>query len=49
MEAINFFQSAEHLEPKCPKCQNKIEFDVTTTFDTRKGGHTCNGCGDLLK
>ncbi|MDP7457858.1 MAG: hypothetical protein QGH47_03970 [Candidatus Woesearchaeota archaeon] len=49
MEAINFFQSPEHLEPKCPKCDIKIEYDVSTTFDNRKGAHVCNSCGEILK
>jgi len=32
---INFFDSVEHLEPRCPKCRNKIEYDVSTKYDSR--------------
>ena len=39
-----FFQDLNYLEPKCPKCQNKIKYGVTTTFDKKLQSHTCNNC-----
>ncbi len=49
MEAINYFNSVEHIEPKCNTCQTKIEFDISTTFDEKLNSHVCNSCGEVVK
>ncbi|MBN2567352.1 hypothetical protein JXB02_04690 [Candidatus Woesearchaeota archaeon] len=46
---FNFFNSVQHLEPHCPKCESKIEYGITTTFDEEKMAHVCNTCGHVLK
>jgi len=48
-EAINFFQSIQHLEPKCPGCDSTIEYGLSTTYVESKKAHKCNKCGILLK
>jgi len=49
MGAINFFDSIDYLEPKCPRCNSKVEYGVTTRFDDEKKCHVCLKCGELLK
>lgn len=49
MEPIKFFDSVEHLEPKCPKCESKIDFGVTTEWSEEKEGHVCKKCGALIE
>lgn len=48
-EAINFFNAVNYLEPKCPRCLAKIEYDVTTRYDEAKKAHVCKNCGVVLK
>lgn len=49
MEPIFFFNSTEHLEPKCPKCKSKIEYGITTEWDDKKNAHKCKKCGQILE
>lgn len=49
MEPIFFFNSTEHLEPKCPKCESKIDYGVTTEWDEKKSAHKCKNCGEILE
>ncbi len=49
MGAINFFNSLEHLEPRCPKCETKIEYGITTNFDDKTNCHVCNNCGTEIR
>ena len=49
MGAINFFESLQHMEPKCPKCETKIDYGVTTKFDSKLNCHICLKCGEALK
>lgn len=49
LPAINFFNSMEHLEPKCPKCESKIDYGLTTHWDDKEGAHVCNKCGQVLR
>lgn len=46
---FNFFNSVDHLEPKCPNCKGKVDYGVTTKFDQKKDAHVCLGCGFVLK
>jgi len=49
MGAIDFFNTLDLLEPKCPRCESKIEYGVTTDWDDGKKCHICKGCGEQLK
>ena len=49
MEPIYFFNSTEHLEPKCPGCDHKIEYGVTTSWSDKTNAQECNGCHTVLK
>ena len=49
MEPIYFFNSIEHLEPKCPKCETKIDYGVTTEWNDKANAHKCKTCGEILK
>lgn len=49
METINVFESPEFLDPKCPKCQSKIEYGVTTKWNDQEEAHVCKNCGTVLK
>jgi hypothetical protein len=46
--SINFFNSVEHLEPKCKKCESVIEYGVTTEYDENKETHVCKVCGNVI-
>ncbi len=48
MGAINFFNSIEHLEPKCSKCGTVLDYGVNTRFDDEKCKHVCLNCGSLV-
>jgi len=49
MEPIYFFNSVEHLEPKCPGCSGKIDYGITTSYSEKAKAHECNGCHTVLK
>jgi transcription initiation factor TFIIIB Brf1 subunit/transcription initiation factor TFIIB len=46
--SINFFNSIEHLEPKCKNCNSKIEYGVTTEWDEERQTHVCIKCGAVV-
>jgi len=46
---LNFFNSLEHLEPKCKNCSTKIEYGVTTRYDEDKQAHICLKCGNVVE
>lgn len=43
--AIKFFESPDHLEPKCPKCSSKLKYGETTKYDDNLDSHVCLNCG----
>ena len=49
MEAFNFLNCIEHLEPKCGKCGSKIDWGITTEFDDKLEAHKCTKCGKVVK
>ncbi|MBN1644746.1 hypothetical protein JW851_01730 [Candidatus Woesearchaeota archaeon] len=49
MDPIRFFDSVEHMEPKCPKCDSVIEYGITTEWDDKAEGHKCKNCGQILE
>ncbi|MBT3721107.1 hypothetical protein HN789_00510 [archaeon] len=46
--AMNVFNSFEHLEPRCPKCNSKIDYGVTTEYNDDADTHVCLSCGQHL-
>jgi len=44
---MNFFDSLEHLEPRC-RCGTVIAWGASTRFDEQKGSHVCLSCGTVL-
>lgn len=46
MDPIKFFQSSEHLEPKCKGCGAKIKYGETTAWDDEKEAQVCSACGE---
>ena len=49
VQGIDFFNTVEFLEPKCPRCNTKIEWGVNTRWDEKKETQVCAGCGAELK
>ena len=47
-KGIDFFNSTNYLEPKCPKCGTKVEWGITTRFDDEKETQVCAECGEVL-
>jgi len=46
---LNFFDSMDCLEPKCPNCKVKLEYGVNTRYDEKEGAHVCLNCSFVLK
>ncbi|MEM4246978.1 MAG: hypothetical protein QXR48_02030 [Candidatus Woesearchaeota archaeon] len=38
-----------YLEPKCPKCEHKIDYGVTTEWSEKKNAHICKNCGSVIE
>jgi phage FluMu protein Com len=47
-KGIDFFNSMEHLEPKCPKCESKIDWGINTEWSDEKETQICKKCGSEL-
>lgn len=47
-KGIDFFNSLEHLEPKCPKCEIKIDWGINTEWSEEKEVQVCKKCGSEL-
>lgn len=45
---MNFFDSVEHLEPRCHKCGSVIDWGTSTRFDEETESHICLFCGTKL-
>lgn len=48
MAAVDFFNSLDYLEPKCPGCSARIDYGVTTEFNEVKQVHVCSLCGRVV-
>ena len=48
-KGVDFFNSMEYLEPRCPKCETKIEWGVNTEWSDEHNTHVCKECGTVLK
>lgn len=49
MEPIYFFNAVRYLEPKCPKCRNKLDYGVSTNYSEKLHAHTCTNCGEVIE
>ncbi len=49
MPELNFFDSMQYLEPRCPKCKIVIDYGVNTKYNQKLGAHVCLNCGEVLK
>ncbi len=49
MAELNFFNSLENLEPKCPKCGTVLNYGVNTRYNDREKAHICVTCGCILR
>jgi transcription initiation factor TFIIIB Brf1 subunit/transcription initiation factor TFIIB len=49
MGAINFFETIEYLEPRCPNCQCVLDYGVNTKYSNKEKTHVCLACGAVLK
>jgi hypothetical protein len=49
MDPINVFNSVEHLDRKCPKCDSKIDYGITTEWDEETQSQKCMKCGEILR
>ncbi len=48
MDELNFFNSVENLEPKCPGCKIKVEFDISTQYNEKLETQVCK-CGHAFE
>lgn len=46
---INFFNSLDHLEPKCPQCGTKVDWGITTEYSDEHECHVCKECSFVFK
>ncbi len=49
MKGEDFFNSMDRLEPKCPGCQNVIDYGITTEWDDEEEAHKCKNCGFVIR
>jgi len=49
MKGVDFFNSTDHLEPKCPGCQTKIVIDETIEWSDEKENYICKKCGTIVE
>lgn len=49
MEAINFFNAIDFLEPRCGKCNSVLKYGINTKFDNKLKNHVCVNCGELVR
>jgi phage FluMu protein Com len=44
VKGVDFFNSMEHLEPRCPKCKVKIEWGTNTEWSDEHDTQICKDC-----
>jgi RNase P subunit RPR2 len=49
MEAINFFNAINFLEPRCNKCNSVLKYGISTKFDNKLNTHICVNCGEIVR
>jgi hypothetical protein len=45
---MNFFNSVEHLEPRCSNCEEVLEYGLNTRYDAGSDSMVCGKCGFRL-
>ena len=45
---MNYFNSIDHLEPKCSKCGIILDYGVNTFFKEDVMAHVCKACGNKV-
>lgn len=46
---VNVFDSIDYLEPRCPKCNVKIDYGINTEYSDAHNAHVCNNCGMIIR
>ncbi|MBN2368058.1 hypothetical protein JXC34_03490 [Candidatus Woesearchaeota archaeon] len=46
---MEYFNSVEFLEPKCPKCGIVLDYGTNTEFKDDVNAHVCLMCGHILR
>ncbi len=41
---VDFFNSINYLEPRCPNCSTKLDYGVNTSFNLKHKTHVCVKC-----
>ncbi|MBU2560736.1 MAG: hypothetical protein KKD17_00410 [Nanoarchaeota archaeon] len=49
VKGVDFFNSLEHLEPRCPKCKVKIVWGENTMWSDESETQVCKDCGSKLE
>ncbi len=49
MKGVDFFNTVDHLEPKCPGCNIKVDWGVNTEYCEEKEAQICKECGAEIK
>ena len=44
-KGIDFFNSLDHMEPRCPGCKVKIDWGLNTEWNDEKETQVCKKCG----
>lgn len=47
-KGIDFFNSMDHLEPRCPKCNVKIDWGTNTEWSDEADSQVCKECKTVL-
>jgi phage FluMu protein Com len=45
---MNYFNTSEFLEPKCPSCKIVLNYGVNTTFSDKQNSQICSSCDTIL-
>lgn len=45
---LDIFNDISYLDRRCPGCQGKVDYDVTTEFDSEQKTHKCKSCGSKV-
>jgi hypothetical protein len=47
-QGIDFFNTVNYLDPKCPSCGTKIDWGVSTEYCDETEGQICKKCGNEI-